>query len=521
MGNTVSTATMDGFGYQHADKWHMSADSTLSKLLVTGTSDQNGSVGYVRVYSIDYVSQDRNIIFERTESGKYGYNAILNSNGIYMAICKASTNMSSQQETIDIYKFDIEQNTYILIQTIQYSDFNLVNPVSGLGKVGCMQFARDNDALLVSAPTADIPPNFATGEFIFYKSNGKWSLGEKTERTQSSSAQGEYGATVTISADASVYAAGDTFWASGAQTKSGRMEVHTRKFASTNSDTVGTGKLYASEIEVGQADIGSLVVKGDLEVKGSLNAFNYISQSSSSNVANVYGEADTQRPANSNTHTPTIGLGTSYDARIFMNKIGDLIVMANVSLKTVYIFRKKNNTWDSFATVAGDTNKHIYKDTPYFGRVVALSGDGLTLTISDMNTIFIYTRSTQGVEGEFVWTESTKTDGSPRTITDANYQTESFCRNMKISDDGSKLLVMSHKHELTWTSEKFDVRVYDIKTYVSDTLWNTPVALVTLLTSTSTNLDHPNPGEEYRAADGTLHRIGKSIKWKYQVTAKQ
>jgi hypothetical protein len=216
---------------------------------------------------------------------------------------------------------------------------------------------------------------------------------------------------------------------------------------------------------------GSLAIDGILTgVTGFVNPLSIIENSSI--VANTAPMAD-------DIYDVTTALGSSSGDRICMNGDGTLIILANVSLKTVYTFRLINNVWEDFATVVGDSSKYIYKNTTYFGKVIALSKDGLLLFISDRTTVWKYN-----------WNSVTSQwDEDATTLSDANYTTNNhsvgFCHNMKITDDGSKILIISYA-----SSINYKLRIYDT---------STGAVLVNVTDNTDTLFGHTNidPGIGY------------------------
>jgi len=251
--------------------------------------------------------------------------------------------------------------------------------------------------------------------------------------------------------------------------------------------TIGTEDKSA-KLNVG----GSLAIDGLLTgVTGFVNPLSIIENSSI--VANTAPMAD-------DDYDVTKALGSSSGDRICMNGDGTLIVMANVSLKTVYTFRLINNVWEDFATVVGDSSKYIYKNTTYFGKVIALSKDGLTLFISDRQSVWKYN-----------WNSVTSQwDEDATTLSDANYTTNNhsvgFCHNMKITDDGSKILIISYA-----SSINYKLRIYDT---------STGAVLVNVTDNTDTLFGHTNidPGIGYSynaySRGSTLRGFQNWNRWK-------
>jgi len=209
----------------------------------------------------------------------------------------------------------------------------------------------------------------------------------------------------------------------------------------------------------------ALSIKGNVNIDGVLNA-DLVAPLIITETANITANTAV---ANSNTGSDAnLGLGSSNGDKICMSGDGYLTVLANVDLKKVYTFRNVNNVWEDFSTVSADATKYIYKNVQYFGKVIALSRDGLTLAISDRQTVWIYN-----------WNSGTSSwDEGVNTCSDTNYTTNStsiaFCHNMKITDDGSKLLILSFNSVSDWK-----LRIYDTATGLS---------LVTVTDNTS-NID--------------------------------
>ena len=207
----------------------------------------------------------------------------------------------------------------------------------------------------------------------------------------------------------------------------------------------------SGNVAIGTEDTTArLNVGGDMSVDGVLSATSFVKPL---NIVETIDVVATTAIVASDSQDVTTGLGSSNGDRICMSGDGSLIVMANVSLKTVYTFRLINNVWEDFATVSGNSTKYIYKNTTYFGKVIALSRDGLTLAVSDRTTVWIYK-----------WNSVTSVwDEEANTCSDANYTTNNhsvgFCHNMKITNDGSKILVLSYA-----SATNYKLRIYDTST---------------------------------------------------------
>jgi hypothetical protein len=246
-------------------------------------------------------------------------------------------------------------------------------------------------------------------------------------------------------------------------------EFKSMTIGSRGNVAIGTDIDTTNKLHVG----GNLLVSGILTATGGfVKPLNIIE------TAPVV--ADTPVADLANNKDIDTGLGSSNGDKIFMSGDGTLVVMANVSLKTVYTFRLINNVWEDFATVSGDSNKYIYKNTAFFGKAIALSNDGLTLAVSDRTTVWIYK-----------WNSGTSSwDEESNTCSDANYVTNThsvgFCHNMKITNDGSKLLIISYVSASDYKLRIYDTATGNVLVNVTD---NTDV-----LFSHSTQID---PGSAY------------------------
>lgn len=220
-----------------------------------------------------------------------------------------------------------------------------------------------------------------------------------------------------------------------------------------------TMSIGSSGVSIGadtNAGDSKLFVNGKTKIAGILDAEGFVEPLNVDEIANVV--ADTQNAIYPVYYDYHHGLGSSQGDRICMNNDADLIVLANVSLKTVYTFRYVNGSWEDFATVSADATKYITKDTYFFGRVIALSKDGTTLAISDRITVWIYIWNS----GTSTWNEQTNTCSDAvnyPTSTNSTTQATGFCHNMKITTDGSKLLILSYN-----TNSDYKLRIYDTST---------------------------------------------------------
>jgi hypothetical protein len=460
------------------DIHNMSTSDDLTLVAITGhIIGENGTNKRVRVYKTDYVNGNHKIIFElATTASNSSRNVCLNPDGSYMSIA----NGGHTTETVDIYKYDQNNESYSLIQTITHADLDLETGVKigGFARAGCIQFARGSNTLIISAPQHSGSPSILThnGIFIFDLVGSRWVLTDKEVRNtryhwlppNDNTRLTEMGARIAISDDGTTYAFGEPSWAEPELTNDsndnvrfnvGRAVIVKRHVAAMNVNDINATELHSDSITTrDDANIGgNLIVDGYIKSKGLIQPLTPLLNTTITDpiVTPIGGNGPL-----------TAGLGTSYGERVCMSDDGTIIITANVALQNVYILRKTNNVWDEITDTRNDVYKTLYNRYLNFGKVITLSGDGKTLVVSNLNTMFVY---------------SISSTGSPilkYQYTDTDY-TVGFCTMAKINYDGTRLVVMSYM-----AYNKYTIRVYDPITNVTIT----PTLLVTLQSGVASDM---------------------------------
>ena len=452
------------------DIHNMSTSDDLTLVAITGhIIGTNGTDRRVRVYKTDYVNGNHKIIFDlATTTNNSSRNVCLNSDGSYMSIA----NGGNATDTVDIYKYDKKDESYSLMQTITLADLDLETGVNigGFARAGCIKFARGSNALIISAPkhASSVTHN---GIFLFDFVGSRWVLTDKEVRNTRYQwlppaewmRHTEMGARIAISDDGTTYAFGEPSWAQPELTDDGndnvkyavgRAVIVKRRVAAMNVNDINATELHSDNITTrNDANIGgNLIVDGYIKTKGLIQPLTPLLNTTITDPIVTPIGADGPLVA---------GLGTSYGERVCMSDDGTIIITANVALKKVYILRKTNNVWDEITDTRNDEYKTLYNRHLNFGKVITLSGDGKTLVVSNLNTMFVY---------------SISSTGSPilkYQYTDTDYNT-GFCAMAKINYDGTRLVVLSYM-----AYNKYTIRVYDPISNVIDGD-TTPTLLVTL-----------------------------------------
>jgi hypothetical protein len=203
---------------------------------------------------------------------------------------------------------------------------------------------------------------------------------------------------------------------------SGEFEIQTGREAYTTlttSNVVTNRRLHISG--AGDIGIGTTAVAGTkLTVAGDLNVSGYVASTKAVPMSFAFNTSFTGPGTAS-------AMCASIQARTFLSKDGNVVVAASPSAKTIYVYRRTSGVWNSTATT-------ITKTDTDFAKYIAVSKDGTVIASSNGTTIWMYRWSGSA------WVLQTQ------TITDATYASTAslgFVKNMRLTSDGSKILVVS------------------------------------------------------------------------------
>jgi len=183
----------------------------------------------------------------------------------------------------------------------------------------------------------------------------------------------------------------------------------------TTSNIIDNRRLHIAT--GGEIGIGTSAVSGTrLTVAGDLNVSGYVASTKAVPLSFIL-------------NTSVTGPGTTSDmcksiqSRTYLSKDGNVLVAAGPIAKTVYVYRRTGGVWNTTATT-------ITKTDTDFAKYMTVSSDGTVIASSNGTTIWMYRWSGS------TWVLQTQ------TIVNATFGAN-FVKNMRLTLDGSKILVVS------------------------------------------------------------------------------
>ena len=191
----------------------------------------------------------------------------------------------------------------------------------------------------------------------------------------------------------------------------------------------------------GDVSIGGTAVSGTkLSVSGNISATGTIGS-----IKGVVTKSVEPIPSIYSISATVTGTGTTDDmtksitTRVFLSGDGNRMIASGRTAKKVYIYNKVSGVFNTTAT-------EITRADTDFAKYIGLSKDGIVIAVSNGTTIWIYRWIGSA------WILQTQ------TLSNSTY-TSNFVVNMKLSADGSKILVVSY----TSTADNM-ISIYDTTT---------------------------------------------------------